>query len=89
MTGYNLAAGQVSFSPDGKRLAVANTDGTPAVWDLATQTKVLTLTDYQLTANAIAYSPDGALLATGGDEGIVKVWDAATVRNGSPSTMAA
>ncbi len=35
--GYNLGVGQISFSPDGQRLAVANMDGVSKVWDLATQ----------------------------------------------------
>lgn len=75
--GYNLGVGQLSFSPDGSRLAVANMDGIPKVWDLSTQCEVLSLVgDEMAPAKAIAYSPDGALLATGGDEGIVWVWDA-------------
>jgi WD40 repeat protein/transcriptional regulator with XRE-family HTH domain len=74
--GYNLGVGQISFSPDGQRLAVANMDGVPKVWDVATQSEVLSLAGEMLPAKAIAYSADGALLATGGDEGIVRVWDA-------------
>ena len=74
--GYNLGVGQVSFSPDGKRLAVANLDGLPGVWELASQAEILSLLGEMLPAKAIAYSSDGSLLATGGDEGIVRVWDA-------------
>jgi WD40 repeat protein/transcriptional regulator with XRE-family HTH domain len=74
--GYNLGVGKVSFSPDGKRLAVANMDGVPKVWDLATQTEVFSLTGELGPAKTIAYSADGRLLAIGGDEGVVKVWDA-------------
>ena len=74
--GYNLGVGQISFSPDGQRLAVANMDGVSKVWDLATQAELLTLPPVGLPAKAIAYSPDGRFLATGGDEGIVTLWDA-------------
>ena len=74
--GYNLAVGQISFSPDGKRLAVANMDGASKVWELATRSEVLSLAGTIQPAKAIAYSPDGGMLATAGDEGIVKVWDA-------------
>jgi WD40 repeat protein len=79
-TGYNLGVGQIGFSPDGSRLAVANLDGVSKVWDLATQTAVLTLAPEpgELPAKAIAFNRDGSLVATGGDEGIVKVWDAST-----------
>jgi WD40 repeat protein/transcriptional regulator with XRE-family HTH domain len=74
--GYNLGVGQICFSPDGKRLAVANMDGVPKVWELATQSEVLSLAGELQPAKAMACSPDGRLLATGGDEGIVTVWDA-------------
>ncbi len=79
-TGYNLGVGQIGFSPDGSRLAVANLDGVSKVWDLATQTAVLTLVPGpdELPAKAIAFNHNGSLLATGGDEGTVKVWDAGT-----------
>ncbi len=75
--GYNLGVGQISFSPDGKRLAVANMDGVSKVWELSKQSEVLSLgAEGMQPPKAIAYSPDGKLLATGGDEGIVWVWDA-------------
>ena len=74
--GYNLGVGQISFSPDGSRLAVANMDGAPKVWELATQSVVLSIEGEMSSQKAIAYSPDGRLLATGGDEGVVRVWDA-------------
>ena len=74
--GYNLGIGQISFSPDGARLAVANMDGVSKVWNLSTQSALLALPPVSLPAKAIAYNPDGSLLATGGDEGIVTLWDA-------------
>ncbi|MFZ5818815.1 MAG: AAA family ATPase [Chloroflexota bacterium] len=74
--GYNLGVGQISFSPDGKYLATANMDGAPAIWDLKTRSKVLSLVAEMSPPKAIAYSPDGRLLATGGDEGLVRIWDA-------------
>jgi len=76
--GYNLGVGQISFSPDGSRLAVANMDGASKVWDLATQAELISLAAGLQPAKAIAYSPDGSRLATAGDDGIVKVWDASS-----------
>jgi WD40 repeat protein/transcriptional regulator with XRE-family HTH domain len=78
--GYNLGTGQISFSPDGARLAVANMDGYSKVWDLASGAELLALPPLDLPAKAIAYSPDGRWLATAGDEGIVTQWDAADGR---------
>lgn len=79
MIGYNLGVGQIGFSPDGQLLAVANMDGVSKVWELSTQSEVLSLgVEGMQPPKAIAYSPDGKLLATGGDEGIVWVWDASS-----------
>ena len=74
--GYNLGVGQISFSPDSQRLAVANMDGVPKVWDLVSRKEIISLTGQEQIMKGIAYSPDGLLLATGGDAGNVIVWDA-------------
>lgn len=77
--GYNLGVGQISFSPDGQRLAVANMEGSSKIWELGTQREVFSLQLEEMQPpKAIAYSPDGERIALGGDEGIVTVWDAHT-----------
>ena len=53
----------LSFSPDGQRLAVANMDGVPKVWDLVTQTEIISLTGHTAICDGIAFSPDGTRLA--------------------------
>jgi WD40 repeat protein len=73
--GYNLGVGQISFSPDGKHLALANLDGVSQVWEVDNHNQVLSLSNGMQPPKAIAYSPDGKLLATAGDEGVVTVWD--------------
>ncbi len=76
--GFDLGVGRIRFNPDGTRLAVANQDGVPKVWDLSTHTEILSLKGHKTICKAIAYSPDGKLLATGSDDGMVKLWDAQT-----------
>jgi len=68
----------VTFTPDNKHLAVANMDGTPKVWDVATRAKVFSLVGHKQPCDGIAYSPDGKNLATSDDSGIIKIWDSAT-----------
>ena len=75
-TGIFQGVGRVDFSPDGTCLAVANQDGVPKVWDLATATPFLSLAGHAEVCWTIAYSPDGTILATGSGDGAVKVWDA-------------
>jgi len=70
--------GRIAFHPDGTRLAVANLDGLPRVWDLSTRSEVLALTGHAGKATAIAYSADGTRLATGSSDQTVRIWDAAS-----------
>ncbi len=75
----NLSGGtvnRVSFSPDSTRVAVANQDGRPRVWDLDSGTQVLALSGHEQLCDAIAFSPDGSHLATGDQGGVIKIWDA-------------
>jgi len=79
--GRMLGAAQVdrvAFSPDSTRLAAANIDGQPKVWDVTTGGELLTLPGHADHCEAIAFSPDGARLATGDVGGSVRLWDAAT-----------
>jgi WD40 repeat protein/DNA-binding SARP family transcriptional activator len=77
----DLSGGTVnraSFSPDSKRIAVANMDGKPRVWDLGSGAQVFALSGHGSICDAVAYSPDGKQLATGDQAGTVKIRDAAS-----------
>ena len=73
-----LGDGVLSFSPDGRRLAVANLVGDNAVrlYDPATGEKVLDLTGTPARFSAVSFSPTGRRLAAGGEDGGVIIWDA-------------
>jgi len=70
------------FSPDGSRLAVANTgnSGQVSIVDVATGKVAAVLTAHTGQVEEIAYSPDGKLLATASIDHTVRVWDARTGR---------
>jgi dipeptidyl aminopeptidase/acylaminoacyl peptidase len=68
----------VAFSPDGARLASADSDGTVKVWDARTGQELLTLQGHTDGVTSVAFSPDGARLASGSRDQTVKVCDART-----------
>lgn len=66
----------LSFSPDGKHLAAACSDGVLRVFDVATGKAVVAAKEHKEELFGVAYSPDGKKLLTVGKDAI-KVWDVA------------
>lgn len=64
----------MSFSPDGQRLACARSDGTIQFWDTTSGMDVLTLKGHAGAVRAIAFSPEGTTLASGGEDKTVRLW---------------
>jgi WD40 repeat protein len=72
----------VTYSPDGRRLATANSDGLVRLWDASNGHLVGTLVTSARTRpgsnndiKSIVYSPDERWLATGDNSGEVSIWD--------------
>ncbi len=67
------------YSPDGKLLAAALSDGKVKIWDTTSGQNTLVISDAssRIGVYAVAFSADGKLLATGSDMA-ARIWDATT-----------
>ena len=83
----------LSFSPDGKQLAVGEHAYTASLWDVLTATEVHRLVNQEESVlrrlferigrdsamvRALAFSPDGKHLACGGKFDAIRIWDVKT-----------
>jgi phospholipase C len=71
-----VSGGEVAWSPDGRRLATVNENGTVTVWDAQTWQVLITLTGHDSKLWSVRWSPVGQRLATGNMDGTASVWDA-------------
>ena len=78
------AMGELAYSPDGTRLAIASSIG---IWlyDTETLKEVDLLTEHTGEVTSVAYSPDGSMLASGSEDMTARVWDANTGEQKFPS----
>jgi WD40 repeat protein len=69
-----------SFSRDGGRMAVLESDQKAAVWDLGRETRLCRVEAYAGTMSVVALSPDGKTLATCIDteRHLIRIWDVGT-----------
>ncbi|MFD7626960.1 hypothetical protein ACFV7Q_13165 [Streptomyces sp. NPDC059851] len=78
LTGHTDRVNAVDFSPAGRLLASAGSDGTIRLWNTAARPPTqlgAALRGSRGAVRALAFSPGGHLLAGTGDDGTVHLWD--------------
>jgi RNA polymerase sigma factor (sigma-70 family) len=66
---------RVAFSADGRLLAVADSDRSILVWDLARGREQRRITGFDAEVTSLGFSPDGRRLLSGLGDSTVLVWD--------------
>ena len=74
--GYSDSVGEITFSPDGKYLALGSDDQTVKIWQFSQGQLVehQTLTGHSDDIKSVAFSSDGNYLASGSDDQTIKIW---------------
>ncbi len=65
----------IAFSPDGKLLAMGDTNGEIHLWQMPEVRLLRTGKEYGSIVLSAAFSPDGKTFATGGSNGTICCWD--------------
>jgi RNA polymerase sigma factor (sigma-70 family) len=71
---------RVSFSPDGRLLAMNRSEGAIPVWEMATGRERCQLKGHEGPTSAVTFSADGRTLASAGSDDTIRVWDVETAR---------
>ncbi len=73
--GHTGTVNSAVYSPDGKKILSASSDGTVKEWDTATGQCLRTLEGHTDCVNSAVYSPDEEKILSASSDGTIKEWD--------------
>ncbi|MBW4612739.1 MAG: PD40 domain-containing protein [Desmonostoc vinosum HA7617-LM4] len=71
---YESGGKSVSFSPDGKNIAIASSDNTARLWNLSGK-QLAELKGHQGVVTSVSFSPDGKTIATASSDETARLWN--------------
>jgi WD40 repeat protein len=72
--GHTRQVTTASWSPDGKRIVSASSDGTTRIWDAVTGDELLRLTTPSIWMTSTHWSPDGKYIAVAMEKTPMEIW---------------
>lgn len=77
-TGHTDISLAITYSRDGRYLAVGDRAQSIKIWNIESGKEVKTLYGHQGMVDSLVFSPDGLTLASGDMHGYIKIWDIVT-----------
>jgi WD40 repeat protein len=74
MNTFQSGVNSVSFTKDGRQLAIAGVDGSINLWDLNTQKSKKLFNAHKSSVKSVRFSPNNKFLATASEDGTAKLW---------------
>ncbi len=72
--GHSGAVNYVAFSPDGRQILSASSDGTVRLWNIIAGVEIRRFVGHKGVVTSAAFSSDGHLVLSGGDDKTVCLW---------------
>lgn len=80
ITQLDTSSSSVTFSSDGKLIAVPGPNNTIKLWDVLSKKEIKTFHGDTSSNGRLAFSPDNSILASGCADNTIKLWNIATGR---------
>jgi WD40 repeat protein len=77
-SGHTAFISSVDFSPDGRQIVSASSDGEMKLWDVASGQATRTLSGHKGYIQTVRFTPDGRYIVSGGLDSSTRIWDGAT-----------
>ena len=75
LRGYERWVWAVAFSPDGRRLASGDSEGTICLWEAQTGKQLRRFTGHEGYVTSLVFAPDGKTLVSVSDDGTALLWN--------------
>lgn len=83
-TQYSTQSGPAfaaTLSPDGRIVAIANSNGVVELFDAESRAPIRTLLGHESELRSVAFSPDGEVMAAGALDGTIRLWSRSLLKS--------